>query len=628
MFIRLLFVALIAGFAFCSKAHAIDIEPLAYENNSEIKAIWSSSGEDLCNDAIKAKGMEAKLSMSGDQVKAAHFELPFSCLNSWRYIWDRKLSLDILGEKKVLLRTKSENPSAIGIVTLYLQSGGGWYRFPSFSITEEWQDVSLSIAEAVEEGAPGGWDSITGLRLGFSPGAGKQDTHIHLASIKTSSGWPITHIGNMGPFENYQEARRGILADAESKSLRRDVQARFKKVDALLKELNASKDVSSSEMQEKIEKGRQWVAEAWALVQTPKPEMRGAWVHHGDGTRALKDSRASRWKDSIPKMAEAGINTLFPNVLWSGTSYYPSKVVKAHPNVALEGDYLKEIIEAARPLGMEIHPWKVMWQFSEGWTAPVGRAEPYSKEGRMQIDRHGNESRWLCPCDERNRKEELAAILELADYDVQGIHLDYIRYASRNYSYSKMCRDRFEQARGKKVKAWPHDVVDGGVHGDEYHEFRKDTITSFLRLVRTALKQKKPDLKLSAAVFNVPSIAQFTVSQDWVAWGKEGLLDYILPMNYTRDSIQFKSMVKNQKEALGSDSKAILIPGIQTTFGNGVHMPLADTVEQILVTREAETGGFVVFEWRDNLQEYLVPYMQAGITAPKNDVKANDRAER
>ena len=342
-------------------------------------------------------------------------------------------------------------------------------------------------------------------------------------------------------------------------------------------------------------------------------EFRGLWVHHGDGPRALGAARVKRWRDALPEMKAQGYNAVLPNVLWSGVAFYRSKLVPPHAGVAQDGDYLQEILDAAKPLGMQVHAWKVMWQFSEGWQAAAGVSQPFRAAGRLQVDAQGRELPWLCPCDERNRQYELAAIQELATaYAIDGIHLDYLRWDGDAVSFSALCRQRFEAWSKTRVKNWPQDVLAAGPLHAQWQGFKRDVITSFLRETRQALKRIKPALQLSVAVFPDAAQAQQAVSQDWPLWAREGLVDWIASMTYTEDAAGFKAAVQRQ-QALMVNPAVKLYPGLQFTLAGGRTLALDAAVDQIKAVRDLGLHGFAVFEWRDHLQDNIGPYLRAGL---------------
>ena len=582
-----------------SQARALVLDNFGYKDTAALQAVWQAQGE--------SKAPEA--TMGGDMVRAARLACPFSALKDWRVYWDRDVKADLSSSEQVTVKLRSPDSGAIGQVILYFRSGGGWYRMPAFPVGPNWETKVLARSQAAAEDKPAGWDKVDHLRIAFLPGA-KRDTYVDLAEIGARSGWPLSYLGSLGGYKDLADASKNLKSLAKGKPCESDVAERLRQAQSLQAKAEAEHDPEAR--QDLILQGRDKVAQAYALVQEPKAgEFRCVWVHQGDGLRALGGDRVMRWKEAIPALKAAGFNAIAPNMLWSGTAFYPSSVVPVNHKVKEEGDYLQEILDAAKPLGMKVHVWKVMWQLGEGWLADPGVTEPFRKKGKLQVDANGKEQPWLCPCDEDNRNYEEAAILEAAKYPIDGIHLDYIRFSGQDFSYTKMCRSRFESSH-KKVEHWPADCAPGGSRFDEYAAFKREVITSFVREVREKLKKKKPALELSAAVFAYVGIARDSVSQDWPAWAKEGLVDWLSTMTYTEDAAGFRAAVALQKEEMGPKTR--LYPGMQVTFDAGRVVALDTLVDEIKAVRELGLGGYTLFEYRDQLQDTVFPYMAAGLT--------------
>ena len=592
---------LLLTLALASPMHATVIEAVSFADDAALGQAWKPQGE----------SQAPALSMGGDQERAIRFPAAFSTVADWRVYWDRDLKADLSGDEQVLVTVRSPDPGSVSQGILFFRSGPGWYRMTPFSVGKEWTVTVLSKGQAVAEGQPAGWDHVEGVRLSFLPGE-KKDTYVELAGISGRSGWTLEHLGAVGGYEDLSASAAAFRAAAQGRPMEADVEARLK--EAWRFQALAAVEKDPEQRQTEILQGREQVAQAYALVQAPKPgEFRAAWIHNGDGPRGSGGARVRRWKEALPELKAQGYNTVAPNMLWSGVAFYPSKIVPNAEGVAKEGDYLQEIIDAAKPLGMKVHVWKVMWQFAEGWLAPAGVSEPFRKEGRLQVDAQGKELPWLCPCDERNRKYELDAIRELAtSYKIDGIHLDYIRWDGDKGSYTPMCRGRFEKWSKKKVEHWPADVLAGGPRLGEWQDFKRDVITSFVRETRRMLKELRPKMELSAAVFSDAGIARNGVFQDWPLWVKEGLLDWVSTMTYNEDAAGFRSAVEKQ-EVLFAGSSTRLYPGLQMTYDHGRVLALDAAVDEIKAVRELGLGGFTIFEWRDQIQDTTGPYLRAGL---------------
>jgi len=347
-------------------------------------SLWAADadGAGLLDDASRASAWKPQhegrvpVPFTGsDMQPALRFQVPFSQVTDWRVYWDLDLKADLGHAEQFVITLRAADPAALSQGVLYFRSGPGWYALPPFAVGKDWTTVVLNRGQAVAEGAPTGWNSVDGLRLSFSP-AHRRDTIIELAALSTRSSLPLAHLGAVGGHKDLKHAADALRASARGLPQEADVEARLRRAEALAAQAASSGDADARKML--ILEGRQKVAQAYALMQAPKDgEFRGLWLHYGDGVRALDGDRVKRWKEALPEMRAQGFNAVLPNVLWSGLAFYPSRLVPNHAGVTKEGDYLQEIIDAARPLGMKVHAWKVMWQFAEGWLAPVGVSEPF-----------------------------------------------------------------------------------------------------------------------------------------------------------------------------------------------------------------------------------------------------------
>lgn len=579
-------------------AGARSIESVAYLNSAALNAAWVPSNADSPAPSLQ----------KFPDGKVIRFELPFPSLKDWRFSWDRAGRWDLDGQERVKLKVRCGGGRP-GQAILYAKAGDGWYRLPAFSLTPKWREVSLELEQAVREGSPGPWSSVERWRLSILPGDGAP-AWAELASIRAESELPEVWVWQLGGARDKEQCFGRILGTARGPAFT-DARRRLTQADGLLAAARR-RGLSGSRRREVLRQARAKVAEAYALAQQPlAPGVRAVWVHQGDGPRAHGGRRAATWAEAVPAMQAMGINTIMPNMLWSGVAYYPSKLLPNAEGVAKEGDYLRQLLDAAHPRGLKVWVWKVMWQFAEGWLAPVGVSEPFRREGRLQRDASGKELPWLCPCDERNRAYEMDALLEVArNYDIDGVQLDYIRFDSPQAGFGPACRERFEKERGAPVEDWPAACAPGGALAEDYAEFRRGVISSFVQEASRRLREVRPDLTITAAVFAYPELARRQVLQDWPRWVKEGWIDYALPMTYTEDADSFAAATAAQAALVGADK---LIPGIQVTYEHGRTPALEALVDQLKAAAALKTAGSALFEWREHLQDTVLPYVRNGL---------------
>ena len=336
-------------------------------------------------------------------------------------------------------------------------------------------------------------------------------------------------------------------------------------------------------------------------------EGRAVWNHSGLG------AYPGDWDRSAKELAAAGVNMILPNMAWAGVTHYPSKVLPQSKTFAQYGDQLAQCVAAARKHGLEVHVWKITWNL-EG--APKEFVKKMRDSGRTQVSAAGKLIDWLCPSHPENVLLELESMLEIvANYDVDGIHLDYIRYPGSHACYCQECRKRFVLATRLRIDEWPAAVLpETGTYSDRYIEWRTQQITRLVRLLHKRGREVNPNLKISTAVFGGYPACVTSIGQDWIAWAKAGYVDFVCPMNYTEDTNYFTELLTNQL-ALMPKSVAIY-PGIGATASNSLLTPDA-VVEQIYLSRSLGASGWTIFDYSLDISETVLPALGIGVAKSK-----------
>ena len=82
-----------------------------------------------------------------------------------------------------------------------------------------------------------------------------------------------------------------------------------------------------------------------------------------------------------------------------------------------------------------------------------------------------------------------------------------------------------------------------------------------------------------------------SIGQDWVSWGRDGLVDYLFPMNYTLDATQ--AMVRASEHLAAVDGACPVWEGLW----NKPEMTVPALIEQIKLVINAGAQGIVIFEY-------------------------------
>lgn len=336
-------------------------------------------------------------------------------------------------------------------------------------------------------------------------------------------------------------------------------------------------------------------------------EGRAVWNHSGLG------AYPGDWERSAKELASAGVNIVLPNMAWAGVAHYPSKILPQSKTFTQYGDQIAQCVEAAHKHGLEVHVWKITWNL-EG--APKEFVEKIRAEGRTQVSATGQALNWLCPSHPKNVLLELESSLEIvANYDVDGIHLDYIRYPGSHACYCDGCRQRFVLATRLQIDKWPAAVLPKtGTHSEKYVEWRAQQITRLVRMLHKRLREADPQIKISAAVFGWYPGCITSIGQDWIAWAKAGYIDFVCPMNYTESTDYFTELLVNQLALMPKD--VAIYPGIGATASNSLLTPDA-VVEQIYLSRNLGASGWTIFDYSLDISETVLPAFTIGVTKRK-----------
>jgi uncharacterized lipoprotein YddW (UPF0748 family) len=344
--------------------------------------------------------------------------------------------------------------------------------------------------------------------------------------------------------------------------------------------------------------------EAYCHAHPAKPgEFRAVWCHSAYGVKNRS------WDDAVLNLKVNGFTAIFPNMLWGGVAYYPSKVLPVAPDIAAKGDQIAECLAACRKHGLQLHVWKVDWNL--GREVPAEFVAKLRAEHRLQMSDTGEEEPWLCPSHPLNAALERDALVEVArNYAVDGIHFDYIRYPDGRHCFCPPCRARFERATGQPVARWPGDVQVKGVRREEWIKWCQENINTVVRTTSEAVRQVRPGIKVSAAVFRQWDQDSRTIMQDWKLWCERGWVDFVCPMDYTESETGYESWVRQQKAWAGP---AGLVPGIGITSSRTTLAPDA-TMRQIEITRRHETRGFILFNYGEREAKEIIPTLGLGPT--------------
>jgi uncharacterized lipoprotein YddW (UPF0748 family) len=174
-------------------------------------------------------------------------------------------------------------------------------------------------------------------------------------------------------------------------------------------------------------------------------------------------------------------------------------------------------------------------------------------------------------------------------------------------------RSAFEKHIRRRVTDWPRSVKKGGALHGQFTAFRAQVITDFVRSVRSELRRSHPGTVLSAAVYTEYPQCVSTVGQDWARWVREGLVDFVCPMNYSEDPSHFDGLLRRQVAAARSPSK--IVTGIGVSSGESSLTP-DRVIHQVELARRRGVRGFCLFDLDAQLEDSVLPLLGASVRRP------------
>ena len=189
----------------------------------------------------------------------------------------------------------------------------------------------------------------------------------------------------------------------------------------------------------------------------------------------------------------------------------------------------------------------------------------------------------------------------LENYDVDGLHFDYVRLASPDFDYSRTSLKGFEkwlkpklsatESRELKRSLKTNPLASAETYPDRFADFQREQITMLVARIYRGVKKKKPAVTVSAAVFANHENAFTRRFQDWRRWMAMGILDIVCPMAYSTDTAVFQKQIE---VATNSAHGA----GRKVWAGIGAYrIPAASTVEKINVARQVGADGVILFSY-------------------------------
>ncbi len=338
-------------------------------------------------------------------------------------------------------------------------------------------------------------------------------------------------------------------------------------------------------------------------------EVRAVWLTTLSGLDwprrpARNEAEAQRQRDDLCRMLDrleaAGINTVLFQARIRSTTAYASAIepwdgaFTGTPGERPPYDPLAFAIEECHRRGMECHAWVVAFPICKVAVAKQLGTRALPKQHPELCQRCGDQ--WMMDPGVPGTAPYLARVCReiVEHYDVDGIHLDYIRYPEPSIPFDDNATFR-RYGAGQDRAAW-----------------RAANVDRCVEAIHDAVKAVRPWVKLSCSpVGKYADLARYSsygwnardaVHQDAARWLREGWMDMLFPMMYF-DGNHYYPFLADWKER---DAGRCIAPGLGIYFlhPQEKNWPLVTVRRQMNVARAEGLGGQAFFRAKYLLENH------------------------
>ena len=329
--------------------------------------------------------------------------------------------------------------------------------------------------------------------------------------------------------------------------------------------------------------------------------------------------------DMVSFAIEKNINHLFVQVRGRGDSFYESQFT-SRSQILSEGEFdpLAYLLDTANGKGINIHAWVnvyFLWSSkslpkderhilhmqqqwldtTEEWPVDVG------KQLEMVAVNNSNEGLFLSPNHPDVNEYLITVFRELiTNYDIDGLHLDYIRYQDAEYGRNPYAIARFKSESGNDPGPWFLEMERSTIASprlianmNRWNNFKRKAVTSLVKDTRALVDEVRPDCIISAAVKPNLYVARERYFQEWNVWLAAGYMDWVVPMNYSSKKREFARNIDVINDNFPKKYREKIIMGIALH-----NQKPSEAVEKIQFSRLGQFPRISVFSYNIMIKDH------------------------
>lgn len=351
----------------------------------------------------------------------------------------------------------------------------------------------------------------------------------------------------------------------------------------------------------------------------PDPEVRGTWLTTTANTHIASPEDTA---ESMRRLKEIGLNTVYVETWKNGYTQYPSTVLEDLIGVDRRPDLVKQDpgdADKAVPARdllqetlIEAHRNELLYigWYEYGFMAAHQSTMNHLREVKPDWLSRNIEGEiiapngfvWLNPLHPQARRFLLDIVLESIDrYDMDGVQLDdRIVWPHVTMGYDDYTRAVYANEHGGAQP--PEDHTD-----PEWIEWRSQKIDEYAEQFVAEIQAARPGLIISVSPAPYPWVYN-NYCLDWIQWAADGMWDEYIPQCYRYDYPAFEATWDQQIDMLtergAEDAVELMLAGVLTTGSRPDPVPWTDLEKSIEHVRSTGGGGHVWWFSRGVLDEY------------------------
>ena len=313
---------------------------------------------------------------------------------------------------------------------------------------------------------------------------------------------------------------------------------------------------------------------------------------------ANNDRNLETIQKNLDNIRASGINEIIVGAIDKGTAYYSnSSVFNTHGSLTGKsyGEYgdnfLKAITEEAHKRNMKVFGLITPFSSIEGAWPELNNAYALSINGATSVTTSQGQVKMLDPASPVVQEKNEIAINDIltSNPDLDGIHLDYIRYGADNDNINTMtgvteaARIKFNQYSKDKGLSYNVNTLDdlrnllrtNRSAFASFNEFQQTLVTNTVKYIKEVCK--KYDVPLTCAIADNYNYVKTWKCQDWAAWAKLGYVDALYLMDYYFDEHWINYYFEDMLNA--TENSTLLVTGIDPSYANLIPEYYARTIK-------------------------------------------------